>query len=177
MLGSLNICSIRGGDGQLRPYEHRRAPFQEGLTIRHQSKEAAMKLRMKLLLGLAVLSLSLVPGAAVANGVDYQPEGPKYQPETPKGPKTAPKGKAYGYYCRGQSKKHVKGEKGTAFSRCVKAMARADKNANLHPKKACKALSKKHVKDEKGTPFSRCVKAANQMRKEQRATVTTSAAA
>lgn len=141
-----------------------------------------MKLHMKLAAVLAVLSLGLVPAMGVAGGPNYQPEGPKYQPEKPpKGPKTAPKGKAYGYHCRGQSKKHVKGEKGTAFSRCVKALARADKNENLHPKKACKALSKKHVKDEKGTEFSRCVKAVNQMRQEEKAaenaTVTASSAA
>ncbi len=138
-----------------------------------------MKLRMKLASGLAVLSLGLVPGAAVANGVDYQPDGPSYHPDKPKPvhPHGGPKGKAYGYYCKGQSKKHVKGEKGTAFSRCVKAMARADKNESLHPKKACKGLSKKHVKGQKGTEFSRCVKGVNQMRKEQRATVTTSAVA
>ena len=130
-----------------------------------------MKLHLKLSLVLAVLSLGLLP--AMAGAVSYQPE---YQPEKP--PKThAPKGKAYGYYCKGQSKKHVKGEKGTAFSRCVKALARADKNEDLHPKKACKGLSKKHVKgkgSEKGTAFSRCVKAVNQMRKEEAATVTTS---
>jgi hypothetical protein len=130
-----------------------------------------MKLHLKLSLGLAVLAMGLLP--AMAGAVSYQPE---YQPQQP--PKThAPKGKAYGYYCKGQSKKHVKGEKGTAFSRCVKALARADKNDNLHPKKACKGLSKKHVKgkgSEKGTAFSRCVKAVNQMRKEEAATVTTS---
>jgi hypothetical protein len=131
-----------------------------------------MKLRMKLVSGLAVLSLGMLP--AMAGAVSYQPE---YHPETPKGPKAAPKGKAYGYYCRGQSKKHVKGEKGTAFSRCVKAMAQADKNDSLHPKKACKALSKKHVKGQKGTPFSQCVKGVAQMRKEQAATVTTSSVA
>lgn len=119
-----------------------------------------MKLRMKLASGLAVLSLGLVPATGMAS-VDYAPD-------TPKGPKTAPKGKAYGYYCRGQSKEHVKGEEGTAFSRCVKAMARADKDESLHPKKACKGLSKKHVKGEKGTAFSRCVKGVNQMRKEER---------
>lgn len=148
-----------------------------------------MKLRMKLAMGLAVLSLGLVPGIGMADGVDYTPEGPGHHPDTPKGPKYnpdkpkpahphgGPKGKAYGYYCKGQSKKHVKGEKGTAFSRCVKAMARADKNDKLHPKKACKALSKKHVKGQKGTPFSRCVKGVNQLRKEQRATVATSAIA
>jgi len=136
-----------------------------------------MKLHMKLTLGLAVLSLGLVP--AMAGAVTYQP--PEYQPEkppnTPQGPKTAPKGKAYGYYCRGQSKKHVKGQQGTAFSRCVKALARADKNPELHPKKACKALSKKHVKGQQGTPFSKCVKGVNQLRQEQNATVTASSVA
>lgn len=144
-----------------------------------------MKLHTMFAAALAVLALALVPAMGVADGPTYQPEGPNYQPEKPpkppKGPKAEPKGKAYGYHCRGQSKKHVKGEKGTAFSRCVKALARADKNEALHPKKACKGLSKKHVKgkdSEKGTPFSRCVKAVNEMRKEQRAaesaTVTTS---
>jgi hypothetical protein len=138
-----------------------------------------MKLRTKLVLVLAVFALGAVPAAGMADGVSYQPEGPKYQPEKPTHPPkgTPPKGKAYGYYCKGQSKKHVKGEKGTAFSRCVKAMAQADKNESLNPKKACKALSKKHVKGEKGTAFSRCVKGVNQMRKEQAATVTTSAVA
>lgn len=151
-----------------------------------------MKLRMKLVLGLSVLSLGLVPVTGTAVGVTYTPEGPNYQPDKPKGPKYdpdnpkpghpghphgGPKGNAYGYYCKGQSKKHVKGEKGTAFSRCVKAMARADKNESLHPKKACKALSKKHVKGEKGTPFSRCVKGVNQMRREQAAALATSSVA
>lgn len=140
-----------------------------------------MKLRMMLVLGLAVLSLGALPATGVADGPNYQPEGPNYHPEhpnhPPQGPKAAPKGKAYGYYCRGQSKKHVKGEKGTAFSRCVKAMAQADKNPNLKPKKACKTLSKKHVKGQKGTPFSRCVKGVNQMRREENATVTASSVA
>jgi hypothetical protein len=126
-----------------------------------------MKLRMKLVLGLAVLSMGAVP--ATAGAVSYHPD---YKPDhPPQGPKTEPQGKAYGYHCRGQSKKHVKGEKGTAFSRCVKALARADKNPDLTAKKACKALSKKHVKGEKGTPFSRCVKGVAQMRKEEAAAV------
>ncbi|MDQ3726217.1 MAG: hypothetical protein M3335_10085 [Actinomycetota bacterium] len=136
-----------------------------------------MKLHLKLSLGLALLSLGLLPAmaGAVTYAPDYQPDKPpKYQPDKPPNPPkgTPPKGKAYGYYCKGQSKKHVKGEKGTAFSRCVKAMKRAAKNENLHPKKACKALSKKHVKgkgSEKGTPFSRCVKAVNKLRQEERA--------
>jgi len=155
--------------------------FQGDLIVRSTlSKEAKMKLRMMLVMGLAIFSLGLLPAMGMADGPDYQPEGPNYHPEhptTPQGPKTAPKGKAYGYYCRGQSKKHVKGEKGTAFSRCVKAMAQADKNDDLNAKKACKTLSKKHVKGVKGTPFSSCVKGVNQMRREENATVTTSSVA
>ena len=145
-----------------------------------------MKLRMKLASGLAILSMGLAPATGMA--VTYTPESPKYHPDTPKGPKYnpdnpkpghphgGPKGKAYGYYCKGQSKKHVKGEKGTAFSRCVKAMARADKNEGLHPKKACKGLSRKHVKGQKGTPFSQCVKGVNQMRREEAAAVASGSA-
>jgi len=140
-----------------------------------------MKLRTMLVMGLAVLSMALVPAVGMADGPNYQPEGPNYQPEQPnhppQGPKTAPKGKAYGYYCRGQSKKHVKGEKGTAFSRCVKAMAQADKNDNLNAKKACKSLSKKHVKGVKGTPFTKCIQGVNQMRREEAATVSASSVA
>ena len=139
-----------------------------------------MKLRTMLAMGLAVLSLGALPAIGLADGPDYQPpEGPKYEhpDHPPQGPKTAPKGHAYGYYCRGQSKKHVKGEKGTAFSRCVKAMAQADKHESLNAKKACKALSKKHVKGVKGTPFTKCVQGVNQMRREEAATVSASSAA
>ena len=83
------------------------------------------------------------------------------------GPAGPPPAKAYGYYCRGKSKKHVKGEKGTEFSRCVKAMAKGAKNPDLTPRQACRGLSKKHVKGEKGTEFSRCVKAVARLRKDQ----------
>jgi hypothetical protein len=126
-----------------------------------------MKLRMKLVLGLTVVSLGAVP--ATAGAVSYHPD---YKPDNPpQGPKTEPPGKAYGYHCRGVSKKHVKGQKGTPFSQCVKALARADKNPDLNGKKACKGLSKKHVKGQKGTPFSTCVKGIAQMRKEEAAAV------
>lgn len=131
-----------------------------------------MKLRRNFVLGLAVLAMAAIP--ATAGAVSYHPD---YKPDhPPQGPKTEPKGKAYGYHCRGLSKKHVKGEKGTPFSQCVKALARADKNPDLTAKKACKALSKKHVKGEKGTPFSRCVKGVAQMRKEEAAAVAGSSA-
>jgi hypothetical protein len=139
-----------------------------------------MKLRMKLMLGIAVLSLGLVP--AMAGAVSYQPDyKPDKPPHTPQGPKTAPKGHAYGYWCKKQgfSKKHVKGQKGTPFSQCVHARKVADNNDKKTAKQACKALKgQKHKPHgEKGTAFSRCVKSVAQMRKEQAATVTTSAVA
>ena len=37
------------------------------------------------------------------------------------------KAKAYGVHCKGESKKHVKGVKGTPFSQCVVAMAKLQK--------------------------------------------------
>ncbi len=84
------------------------------------------------------------------------------------GPKAghASKGKAYGKLCQGQSKKHVKGVKGTPFSNCVRAMKTVAGDEEATPRDACKALSKKHVKGEKGTPFSRCVVAAQKVKRE-----------
>ena len=67
--------------------------------------------------------------------------------------------KAYGRYCKDQSRKHVKGEKGTPFSQCVTAMAKLAGGATDSPREACKALSRKHARGEQGTPFSRCVAA------------------
>jgi hypothetical protein len=139
-----------------------------------------MKLHPKLAVGLAVLTMGLVP--AMAGAVTYHPE---YHPETPKGPKTTPPGPkstppghAYGYWCRGESKKHVKGEKGTAFSRCVLAHKRAANQPSLTARQACKGLSKKHTAHgDKGTAFSRCVKTVAQQRQEESAAVTSSAVA
>jgi uncharacterized membrane protein len=136
-----------------------------------------MKLHPKLVLGLAVLAMGLVP--AMAGAVSYQPEyHPETHPETPKGPKQPPKGHAYGYWCRGESKKHVKGEQGTAFSRCVRAHKRAANQPNLTAKQACKGVSKKHTPHgDKGTPFSRCVVTVAQQRQEEAAAVTASVTA
>jgi len=134
-----------------------------------------MKLRMTLTVAVAMLSLGLLPvgAGAVTYAPDYHPD----HPATPKGPQAAPQGKAYGYYCRGESKKHVKGERGTAFSRCVKRLHLADGDDTIKPKKACKGLSKKHVKGEKGTEFSRCIHKVNEMRRENAATVATTSVA
>jgi uncharacterized membrane protein len=139
-----------------------------------------MKLHLKLVVGLAVLAMGLVPAmaGAVSYQPEYKPETPKGNPGTPQGPKSAPNGHAYGYWCRGESKKHVKGEKGTAFSRCVQAHKRAANQPNLTAKQACKGLSKKHTAHgDKGTAFSRCVKTVAQQRQEEAATVLASVVA
>ncbi len=115
------------------------------------------------------LALVLTPSADLAQGVEYAPAPPEHPTHPAPGPKASlpEKAKAYGVYCRGFSKTHVKGEKGTPFSRCVTAMAKATTNDDTPPREACRGLSKKHVEGAKGTPFSRCVVAAAQVRKGQ----------
>jgi hypothetical protein len=138
-----------------------------------------MKLQMKVAMVLGALALATAPAMALASQPtnpgqgNGHSNGPKYTPETP-APKTPgpgaslpEKAKAYGRYCQGESKKHVAGEKGTAFSRCVTTMAKAATNKELSPGQVCKGKSKKHVKGEKGTEFSRCVTAAAKLRKAQ----------
>lgn len=77
------------------------------------------------------------------------------------------KARAYGTFCKAESKKPVKGQKGTAFSKCVTAMAKLASGKTSDPTTACKALSKKRVAGQKGTPFSKCVSAAAKMKAEQ----------
>jgi hypothetical protein len=130
-----------------------------------------MKLQMKIAVVVGALALATVPAMALASQPTNpgQGNGPKYAPEKPTPGPNAPlpeKAKAYGVYCRDWSKKHVAGEKGTPFSQCVTAMAKAANNEKLTAKQACRELSKKHVKGEKGTPFSRCVVAAAQLKKD-----------
>lgn len=122
-----------------------------------------MNLRSKLAAGLVVLSMGAVPSVAGATGPEYAPEHPTH----PTHPATSPNGHAYGYYCKGKSKKHVQGEKGTEFSRCVAALKQAD-NQELTPKQACKNESKKHEKGVKGTAYSKCVTTVAHMQRDQR---------
>ncbi len=132
-----------------------------------------MKTHLKFALVVGALALAMAPAAFAVQPADpgANGKGPNYAPEKPETPgpgaSLPEKAKAYGVYCRGESKKHVEGEKGTAFSRCVTAMAKAARNEKVAPGKACKGLSKKHVKGQKGTEFSRCVTAAAKLRKEQ----------
>jgi hypothetical protein len=67
------------------------------------------------------------------------------------------KSKAYGRYCRNQSKRHVPGQIGTSFSRCLTAMAKLATGVTKFAWTACKPLSKKPIPGQTGSPFSRCV--------------------
>jgi hypothetical protein len=138
-----------------------------------------MRLQTKLAIVIGVLALSASPAALAMGKPDGVPPhgkgkgsgGPTYTPSEPTpGPKEGlpAKAKAYGRYCKGESKEHVKGEKGTAFSRCVTNMAQAAKHEGMAPGRVCKGESKKHVKGEKGTAFSRCVKAVVELRQKER---------
>jgi hypothetical protein len=131
-----------------------------------------MKLWIRIAVTAGSLALAAAPAMALANPPSTAGQGhgngPTYAPE-PLGPK-APlpeKANAYGVYCQGQSKKHVDGQKGTPFSQCVTAMAKAADNKKLSARQACKGMSKKHVKGQRGTPFSRCVTAAAKLRRAE----------
>jgi hypothetical protein len=76
---------------------------------------------------------------------------------------------AYGKYCKGESKQHVKGQKGTPFSVCVTAMAKLDHGQTSSPAKACKSESTKHVDGMKGTPYSQCVSGGKKLLADQSA--------
>lgn len=137
-----------------------------------------MKLQMKIALVTGALALTAAPAALAAGQPEGVPpsdpgaqgNGPHYTPGDPTpGPKAGlpEKAKAYGRYCKGESKKHVKGEQGTAFSRCVTRMAKAANHPNMAPGQVCKGESKKHVAGEEGTAFSRCVVAAAKLRRHE----------
>ncbi len=138
-----------------------------------------MKTMLKIALVTAALALACGSAALAAGKPEGSPpygkgaangKGSTYTPSEPTpGPKAGlpAKAKAYGRYCQGKSKKHVEGENGTEFSRCVTNMAQAVTHKNMAPGQVCKGESKKHVKGEKGTEFSRCVKGVNDLRKKE----------
>lgn len=138
-----------------------------------------MKLQLKIALVTSLFALTASPAALAAGKPDGVPphgksvangQGPAYTPADPTpGPKAGlpAQARAYGRYCQGESRKHVKGEKGTAFSRCVRNMAQAAHQERKSPGRICKGESRKHVKGEKGTAFSRCVTAVAELREDR----------
>jgi hypothetical protein len=128
-----------------------------------------MKTSLKALVIVAVVALSAIPAIASADKPNENGNGPQYKTPHEKptpGPSAGlpAKAKAYGRYCNEESKKHVKGQKGTPFSQCVTAMAKLANDPETTPPEACAPLSKKHVKGEQGTPYSQCIKAAAKLR-------------
>jgi hypothetical protein len=126
---------------------------------------------------LATLGLAATPAFAAGPPSDTpEPpanQGTEHKPDTP-GPRAGlpAKAKAYGRYCKDQSKKRsdaAEGTKGTPFSQCVNAMAKLATGETASPRSACKQLSKKHEDGEKGTPFSRCVAGGAKLLREQKA--------
>lgn len=140
------------------------------------TKEAQMRLQMKIALVTGALLMAFAPAALATGKPEGVPPqhghegGPNYQPAEGQGPKEGmpEQAKAYGRYCKGESHKHVKGEKGTPFSQCVHQMQQAANHENMAPGRVCKEESRKHEKGEKGTPFSQCVHRVIQLRREER---------
>ncbi len=131
-----------------------------------------MDLKDKFAVLAGALALVLTPTAAFAQGVEYapaHPQHPAHPPHPTPGPKSSQpeKAKAYGVYCRGFSKKQVPGEKGTPFSQCVTAMAKAVSDEDTTAREACRGFSRKHTAGQQGTPFSRCVVAAARAKKTE----------
>ena len=125
-----------------------------------------MRTPTKLTALVAGMALTVAPGAALAAGQGHGVGKPDPKPAKTKTKKDhSPK--EFGKLCQSESKKHVKGEKGTPFSRCVVAMAQLDKGTKTNPSKACATESKKHVAGQKGTPFSQCVAGGEKLLKEK----------
>jgi hypothetical protein len=80
----------------------------------------------------------------------------------------AAKVKAYGKYCRGESKRRAGAGRASAYARCLNAMAKLGSGEVRTPAGACKGLSKKHVSGRRGTAYSRCVRAARKLRSNRR---------
>lgn len=124
-----------------------------------------------------IFSLAVAP-AALGQGKAPDKPAPPAAKNPPAGSPDAeynlPKGHAYGYYCKGVSKKRVKGQKGTPFSQCVKAMKKLDAGKTKSPAKACKGMSKKKPAKTKGSnrrgksPYAKCVSGAKKLLKDKK---------
>jgi len=124
-----------------------------------------MKLTRNIALVMATLAFGAAPAVVIASDHGKSTTAPGHvKTKTANTPNTSNSTTAYGRACKGMSKTHVSGQKGTPFSQCVIAMEKLAKSAKTTPKTACATESKKHVKGTKGTPFSQCVSAAAKMR-------------
>jgi hypothetical protein len=121
----------------------------------------------------ATIAIGAAPALALATVHPTHPTGPPahgnagHQPVTPgPGASLPAKAKAYGMYCKGESKKRVAGQARTPFSRCVTDMAKLARGTTKSPRFACRDESKKHIAGQRGTPFSVCVSAGAKLLKD-----------
>jgi hypothetical protein len=114
-----------------------------------------MTIHAKLAAVAVTLVLSATPALALAapGGKHGKPTGTTHKP----------KAKAYGKFCQGESKTHVAGTPGTAFSKCVTDLAKAANGSSTNPAKACANESRKHAAGTPGTPYSICVSGAKKL--------------
>jgi hypothetical protein len=134
-----------------------------------------MKSTTKLATVIAAAALGVAPALALATP-GHETGRPTTTPannrsnntNTP-GPKASlpAKAKAYGRFCKGESKTHVAGIPGTPFSKCVTDMAKLANGSSTNPHQVCKNESKKHEAGKPGTPYSRCVSGAAKLLKEK----------
>src|SRR5215212_1922369 len=94
-----------------------------------------------------VLAVALTAAPAWADGQDGQ---------------GGQEGHAHGRLCQGQSKKHVRGMRGTPFSTCVRAMAQLDRGTETSAREACEDMTRRHVEGQRRTPYSSCVSAGQE---------------
>ena len=135
-----------------------------------------MEVQNKIIAAAATLAVALTPAVALAQGSPSGNHGnsqnaPGHTKSGGSSPTTpSSNAKAYGKYCQSESKKHVAGQKGTPFSKCVTDMAHLAKSKSTSARAACANESKRPVTGQKGTPFSNCIVAAAQLRKHTSST-------
>src|SRR4051794_20593647 len=78
-------------------------------------------------------------------------------PPTPAGTEQPVLTHSLGYYCKGESKRHVSGQKRTPFSQCVAAMAKLANGSSSSATAACRSLPRRRVSGARRTPYAICV--------------------
>jgi hypothetical protein len=101
------------------------------------------------------------PAQAPVGGAPPQVPGPAASADA--------KRRAYGRYCKGQSRKRARGERRSAYTRCVTAMAKLASGRAKSPRGACKGLSTKRTGRQARSPFRRCVAAGRQLLRDRTA--------
>jgi hypothetical protein len=76
---------------------------------------------------------------------------------------------APGQFCKGMSKKHIPGQKGTPYSQCVSAMAKLSKKPSMAPSQVCAGLRKakgKKAKKDANKAFNQCVAGGKKLKQD-----------